>query len=86
MMTQQKNQNPNGVKRNAKSSSRTSPGGRLSTQQGTFDRHPLTFDCLQHKGENEELCIRLENIVLETKRMGIDIMGWQRLDGCSLGR
>ena len=42
MMTQQNDQNLNGVKGNAKSSSRTSPGGRLSAQQGTFDRHPAT--------------------------------------------
>ena len=42
MMTQQKNQNPNGVKGNPISSSRTSPGGRLSTQQGTFDCRPVS--------------------------------------------
>ena len=81
-MIQKKNQNSNGVKGNAKSSSRTSPSGRLSTQQGTFDRHPVT-DC----NTREEMKIatwnvrtmyqagKLENIVLETKRKGIDIMG-----------
>ena len=82
MMTQQKNQNPNGVKGNAKSSSRTSPGERLSTQQGTFDRDLVTT-C--NTGGKIKIAIwnvrtvyqagKLENIVLKTKRMGIDIMG-----------
>ena len=82
MMTQQNNQNPNGVTGNAKSSSRTSPGGRLSTQQGTFDRHPVTACNTRGKMKIATWNVRtmhqegkLENIVLETKRMGIDIMG-----------
>ena len=94
MMTQQKNQNPNGVKGNAKSSSRTTPGGRISTQQGTFDRHPVTACNTRGKMKIATWNVRtiyqagkLKNIVLETKRMWIDISWvWQRLDGCSLGR
>ena len=82
MMTQQNNQNPNGVKGNTKSSSRTSPGGRLSTQQGTFGRHPVTAGNTREKMKIATWNVRimyqagkLENIVLETKRMGLDIMG-----------
>ena len=82
MMTKQTNQNPNGVKGNAKSSIRTSSGGRLSTQQGTFDRHPVTACNTREKLKMATWNVRtmyqagkLENIVLETKRMGIDIMG-----------
>ena len=82
MMTQQKTQNPNDVKGNAKSSSRTSPSGRLSTQQGTFDRHPVTVCNTREKMKNATWSVRTmyqagkqENIVLETKRMRIDIMG-----------
>ena len=82
MMTQQKNQNPNGVKGNANSNSRTSPGGRLSTYQGTFDRHPVTACNTREKLKIATWNVRtmyqggkLQNIVLETKRMGIDIMG-----------
>ena len=82
MMTQQKNQNPNGVKGNAISSSRTSLGGRFSTQQGTFDRHPATACNTREKLKIVTWNVRtmyqagkLVNIVLETKRMGIDIMG-----------
>ena len=82
MITQQKDQNPNSVKGNAKSSSRTSPGGRLSTQQATLDRHPATACTTREKMKIATWNARtmyqagkLENIVLETKRMGIDIMG-----------
>ena len=90
MMTQQKNQNPNGVKGKAKSSSRTSPSGRLSTQQGTFERHPVIACNSRRKMKIATWNVRtmyqagkLENIVLETKRMGVDIMGlaevrWQQ--------
>ena len=60
MMTQQKNQNTNDVKGNAKSSNRTSPGGRLSTQQGTFYRHPVTA-C--NTRENEDCQMECENYV-----------------------
>ena len=82
MMTQQNNQNPNIVKRNTKSSSRTSPGGRLSMQQGNFNRHPATAFNTREKMKIAIWNVKtmyqagmLENIVLETKRMGIDIMG-----------
>ena len=81
-MTQQNNQNPNGVKGSAKSSSRTSPSGRLSTHQGTFDRHPVTACNTREKMKLATWNVRimyqagkLESIVLETKRKGIDIMG-----------
>ena len=93
MMAQQNNQNPNGVTGNAISSSRTSPRGRLSTQQCTFDRHPVTACNTRGKMKIATWNVitmyqagKLENIVLETKRMGIDIMGWRRLDHFSLGR
>ena len=82
MMTQQNNQNPSGVKGNAKSSSRTSSGGKFSTQQGIFNRHPVTACNTRGKMKIATWKVRTmyqagkqENIVLETKRMGIDIMG-----------
>ena len=70
------------MKGNAKSSSRTSPGGRLSMQQGAFDRHPVTACNTREKMKIATWNVRtmyqagkLENIVLETLRMGIDMMG-----------
>ena len=51
-------------------------------QQGTFDRHPATACNTREKMKIATWNVRtmyqagkLENIVLETKRMGIDIMG-----------
>ena len=51
-------------------------------QQGTFDRHPVTACNTRGKMKIATWNVRtmyqarkLENIVLETKRMGIDIMG-----------
>ena len=84
MLTQQNNQNPNGVKGNAKPSSRTSPDGRLSTQQCTFDRHPVTT-C----NTREKMKIATWNVSTMyqagKQEWGLISWVWQMSDGCSLG-
>ncbi len=70
------------VKGTVNSSSRTSLGGRLSTQQGTFDRHQATVCNIREDMKIATWNVRtmhqagkLENIKLEARRMNIDIMG-----------
>ena len=82
MKSQQRNLQFNGVKGNAKLSSRTSPSGRLLAQQGTFDRHPVT-GC--NTRENMKIATwnvrtmyqagKLDNITQEATQLKVDIFG-----------
>ena len=82
MKSQQINLRFNGVKGNAKLSSRTSPGGRLLTQQGTFDRHPVS-GCNTRENMKIATCNvrtmyqdgKLENITQDATRLKVDILG-----------
>ena len=81
MTSQQRNLQFNGVKANAKLSSRTSAGGRLLAQQGTFDRHPVT-GCNRENMKIATWNVRtmnqagkLENITQEATQLKVDILG-----------
>ena len=82
MTSQQGNLRFNGVKGNAKSSSRISPGGRFLTQKGTFDRHPVT-GCNTRNNmmiatwnvKTMYQAGKLKNITQEATRPNMDILG-----------
>ncbi len=82
MMTQLKQLQRNGVKGTAASRNRTSPGGSVPQQQGTFDRHPDTACNLREKTRIATWNVRTLNqpgkfdcILGEASRLKIDILG-----------
>ena len=81
-MRQTKHLRPNGVKGTGTSRTRTSPSGRVSPQQGTFDRQPVTACNLSEKTRiatwNERTMYqqgKFECIQREANRLKLDILG-----------
>ena len=82
MMRQTKQLRPNGVKGSGTSRNRTSPGGSVSQQQGTFDRQPVTACNLREKTRIVTWNVgtmyqpgKFECIQREASRLKIDILG-----------
>ena len=81
-MTKQNRKPLNGVNGTANSSSRVALGGRVSPQQGTFDRHPVTSCYLRKKTRIAIWNVRtinqpgkLEYITREASRLKLDVLG-----------
>ena len=82
MVRQTKHVRPNGVNGSGTSRNRTSPGGTVSPQQGTFDRQPVTAYNIREKTRIATLNVRtmyqplkFEGIQKEASRLNIDILG-----------
>ena len=92
-MTTKNRKTLNGVNGTANLSSRVAPGGRVSRQQGTFDRQPVTACNIREKTRIATWNVRtmnqpgkLECITREASRLKLDVLGLSEVRWKNSGR
>ena len=92
-MTKQNRKTLNGVNGTANSISRVALGGRVSLQQGTFDRHPVTACNLRKKTRIATWNVRtmnqpgkLEYITRDASRLKLDVLRLSEVRWKNAGR